>query len=197
MTEIFEFIVTNYFWILVIVLITLLSIIGSFAEKSLFETAKKEEKKKEEQTIDLSDKKMSDFFGESNKDKSMPNQNNEIGQQISTNTAINNNPDAISNSGDLVNQASIGNAINMPSQSLTSNNNIMSNLESKLSSLDKQINDMLPKKELIEEDLLEDVEDINLDIDKKPGKKKDELNLDDIKLPNIKSSKSSKKSLWN
>lgn len=211
MTEIFDFIVTNYAWILVIVLIILLSIIGSFAEKSLFDSSSKPSKTKDEdKTIDLSNKKMSDFFGGGDNTQNQINNENNIQLQPvnvdTTNQNVNSFTDntvnnvisstasnEVSNNQVLANTGSVDNNTEIKSKT---NTELMTTLESKLSSLDKQINDVLPKKELINNDMLDELDEMSIETDKKKSTKKDDLKLSDIKLPNIKSSKSKKKDLW-
>ena len=220
MTEMFDFIVTNYAWILVIVLIILLAIIGGFAEKSLFDSNSKENKSKEDdKTVDLSNMKMSDFFGTTDKGNNQINVNNEnINNNVLTNTnnmnsaviapvdngnynnasVIDNNMSGVVNNN-VINNTELTAQVNSANQNAQSNINtnlqLMTNLESKLSNLDKQINDILPKKDLINNDILDEVNDIDIEPSKIKGTKKD-LNLNDIELPSIKSTKSKKKDLW-
>lgn len=65
------------------------------------------------------------------------------------------------------------------------------------SAFDDEFNSLVPKKDILENDLLSDIQDIKLD---KPKKKKKELkdvpDLDNVELPKIRKMESSKKDVW-
>lgn len=188
MTEIINFILTNYVWILVIVLLMLLAIIGSIAEKSFFKNPNNDEKKEEEQ-IDLTNKKMSDIFGDNNtlnKEDNIESQNtNQINSANEVSTISVDNPKDVQNP-----------TVNVQNKEIISNAKLMSNLEDKLEKLDVRINEALPKRDTLDDYMLDDVDDLSIDINNIGKSKKGTTDFDDIELPNIDSKKKNKKDLW-
>ena len=77
-------------------------------------------------------------------------------------------------------------------------NDRISNIEDKLSELDKEIYGVLPKKDEFDSSILEELEDLSFDIKQNHNSKlKDEFDLDDLKLPEIKSLKDDTDDIWN
>ena len=72
---------------------------------------------------------------------------------------------------------------------------LLSNLEEKLKTLDNEINGVLPKKQLIEDNVLEDIDDLSIDFNNKLNKK-DNVDLTNIDLPDVRNTKVSKKNIW-
>ncbi len=65
------------------------------------------------------------------------------------------------------------------------------------SAFDDEFNSLIPKKDILENDLLSDIQDIKLDKTKKKKKEiKDVPDLDNVELPKIRKMESSKKDVW-
>ena len=192
MTEIINFIIVNYTWILAIVILILLAIIGGIADRTNFGEGKSniEEKKQETPNIDLSNKRMDDFF--SNEKKSDDN-NADVNKETNNNNFSSQNQTIANNN---ISQSS--NAMsNVQNEPTSSNKDIMKSLEDKLSSLDSEINSALPKKSIINNDMLEDIDDMSFE-----GKDlfndtfDNDFGTDDLDLPRIKSPKKENEDVW-
>lgn len=191
MTEIINFILSNYAWILVVVLIILLAIIGSVAEKSFFGIETKipnDGDQKKEKYNELKNKKMSDLFKNNEKYSEESTSNSKIlDNNVITNEAVNNAANKDNKQVEITNFNNIENKFEQKS--------MMSSLEDKLKDLDKEINDILPKREVLDNDFIDEFEDLSMDLDAEK-KTKDDFDLSDIELPQIKKSKTSKKNIW-
>ena len=206
-----NFVMSYYVWFLAGAILILLAIIGAYADKTNFGQGKKEENKSTDDQIDLKNIKLSDAVGNKNikddtKTDNVNMDNNKIDKNISV-SENNNNNISMPNAEDLSNKKI---DVVKESNNVSTNNsaeifkpnedNITSkslNLDEKLSKLDSAINDMLPEKELIDTSILDDVSDMDVGLDdKKLFESKDDFNLGDLKLPEIKKPKKQPKNVW-
>lgn len=190
MIEIINFIITNYTWILLIVIIILLAIIGSIADKTGFGSENNEPKKENKQMeiVDLSNKRLDDV--------------------ISTNdNTSNKQPEVIGNNETLASEQASNIQVNQTGknfeektnklETVSHSANIMKSLEDKLNTLDGEINASLPKKNIINDNILDDIEGMSFDSDNMFSKKSsDTIGVDDLELPNIKPLKKDNEDVW-
>ena len=194
MTEIMSFLISNYVWILVIVIVTLLAIIGSYANKTNFGEGTKEETEDESQKdVIIENKKLSEVLGQDS--ATLPGTdekdlNTEIKNESSASVINNNN---ISNTSSLSSDVNIKEEVELKTEN---KENLFKSIEEKLSSLDNELNTMLPKKEVIDDNILEDLEDISLDNSENNKKKIKTIKTSDIELPKIKSLKDKEEDVW-
>ena len=182
MAEVVSFLVSNYVWILVIVIITLLAIIGGYANKTNFGEGEKKEKAKNNEDINSNIQNIT--------------LNDAIGIKQETQNKQDNNIDNVETQENI-------NAVNSPTKNVeTSNNikneNIFKSIEDKLSSLDNELNSILQKKDVINDNILEDIDDMSFSNEKKSEKKVfNDIKTSDIELPEIKSLKDKDEDIWN
>ena len=212
MEVIYDFIVTNYIWILVAIVLIILAIIGSFIDKSFFgEKGKKDndDVKNGKTNSDIvpnttesaPENKLDNVLGNEKKNVvgELPQESDNKQQVVdniqkeevaNTNTANNN---TINTSVVNINNTANTNTANNDNGSV----NLMKNIEEKLSSLDNELKSSLPEKNLIDSDILDDIDELNIDETKQS---KDNLfekvKVDDIELPTIKSMKETDKDIW-
>ena len=192
MTEIFEFILSNYVWILVIVLLILLAIIGSVAEKSVFGDSNKTNElddREQKNEVVFSDKKIGDVFKQNDTIDSPTQAEMKTTSDASYNNNINFSIDNNNLSKEQTSTVADDIKTNLNGERL------LSNLEEKLKTLDNEINGVLPKKQLIEDNVLEDIDDLSIDFNNKLNKK-DNVDLTNIDLPDVRNTKVSKKNIW-
>lgn len=208
MTAIYDFIIVNYTWILIIVIIILLAIIGSYADKTNFGEGRKNqlEKPKKEKAVDLSNKKLGDIIP-NNVQSTVQNdkpqtefQSNGVGIG---NTVHNNSANNIENLSSIEEANQLSNGNSLPSDNLvqinTAENDIPKNLsiEEKLSKLDDEISSILPNKKELDESILEDLDDLIFDSKLDFKSKKNDFDFGDLSLPKIKSLKEEPEDIWN
>lgn len=194
MANVLEFIVSNYVWIMLVAIIILLAIIGSYADKTNFGQGKNIKNVSEEKfDIEKSDIKNMRLG-------TLLEPEHHILEENSRSKTKNNSSsvDIQSNQGqtlDATNQDS-----NLDHKNIETNNTLETQNESFLDSesqteqssfeenfekFDKEFDAIIPKKNLIDDELLEDIDSLSL------GKTQD-LNidnipdLDDLELPKIK-----------
>jgi len=232
MDIIIEYILSNYIWILVIAIITLLAIIGWYADKTNFGQGKQTEEEKEKSIEDLKnelgDKKLLDEISGPVETKSVEENLQEekinetdltskIEPEVSSNDSkINFDPmtgEPLDSKVGVINNEPImkfdpmtGEPIkieNKDDTQLSKQNNfevshkneiIEDNKEITIDkdefghsfdSFDKTFNEIIPKKDIMDENLLEEID--NLTFEKKQKFSLEEIpNLDDIDLPQIK-----------
>ncbi|MBR6690214.1 MAG: hypothetical protein IKL65_02665 [Bacilli bacterium] len=170
MEKIVEFIMLNYTWIVAGLIIILLAIIGSYADKTNFGQGKpKEEIKKEDTKIEK--------------------------EELQTINEVIENQAEVPIKEKTIDQ----NQIPEPQETFTQENNIETNSEPSLDSsfekFDKEFNELLPKKEIIDDELLEEIDSLSLDKTQKLNLT-DIPDLDDVELPKIKSMEPEEEDIW-
>lgn len=187
MTAILDFFMTNYAWFLAGILIILLAIIGRYADKTNFGQGNQDSKNGEDnlKTEDkLLDKKPENLIS-SQETNTVDNVQDNIEPII-----INNNNDNIEGNNDnALKNTSVENVV---SQDLE---NRQEKLEESFQKLDKEFDQVIPKKELIDNSLLDDIDSLSLDKTQKIDIS-DIPDLDDVELPDISKMKSDDGDIW-
>lgn len=233
MLDLFKYILANYTWLLIATILTLLAIIGYFAEKTNFGQGKQDdnldEENKEDKTItqkieDEENKQMlsSNIQQPNNLENNNVN-NNSINNNVSTLNAqptqpiVNPNLSTLQNvevkqNVENTNKVNGDNTLNtvVPNiNTLDSNVNkevnnstvvVSENTSSILNDkqfdkFEKEFDSVLPKKKVIDSDLLEDIDELSLDKTQK-FKLTEIPDLDDVDLPKIKDLKSTDTDIW-
>ena len=172
MNAIIDFVMANYVLILAIAIIILLAIIGSYADKTNFGQGNKNsnnEKDKEKDTQDLSHMTLNEAVS--------GNQNSEIVED--------NKEDK---SEEEIDQSKNDNNTNVEVVE-------KENLDESFDKLDQEFNEILPEKNIISGDLLEQIDDLSLDKTQKLNFN-DVPDLNDIELPEIKKLDSEEEDIW-
>ena len=196
MTDIVSIITNNLVWILVGIVVILLAIIGRYADQTNFGEGKKIIKvKKKSSKRDIIDKLAVEEKEEEPKEelkkeeKPVEKAEVDIIEEMQNNTRDNFNPDADNDS--KIDDIELAQDTLKTDEEKKKESEEMS-ADEFMKSDDLDI--LLPKKDVVTGDFLQEVEDINLDF-----KKKDILsdipNLDDVDLPNIKK-KQGKTDIW-
>lgn len=202
MEKIVEYIMMNYTWIIGGSIVILLAVIGYYADKTNFGQGYSKDKNEEsdEQLIDLSNVKLSSLVEKKETNETTLKDNNV--EEIQNQVGIENN-----NFGtDEVNQQI---QKENPSQQstvsleLNSTNDLNYNLESKtdaeekekIEKFNKEFEEILPEKSIIDEQLLDEIE--NLSFDKTQKLNLSEIpDVDDVELPKIKSMEKIDEDIW-
>lgn len=199
MNTILEYIMANYTWILCGIIIILLAIIGSYADKTNFGQGKQKNELNED------DKKLTDEVLTQNSNlevekkldtkENVEQSNQEKSKNKKSKKTIESNIDESNKektkSEDLVVEENDDNV----EQELKKEKKLK-DFEKQFEEFDQEFNEALPKKEFISEDLLDEIDGLSLD-------KTQRLNfaeipdLDDVELPKIKKLKSDKdEDIW-
>ena len=219
MQTILEYIMMNYTWIIVGSIIILLAIIGYYADTTNFGQGKtKENENKDVADINsLEGKRMEDLL-QKNKDVSNAlSGTSENNNAIVAPTIYNNNPEQNPNILNNFNY-NVGNN-NVPINQTTPNNNVVINnellqnvgninttnvnsqidainqSEANFKKFDEEFNELLPKKEIISNDLLDDINDMSFDKTQKI-QISDIQHVDDVELPKIKTLPAEEDDIW-
>ena len=181
MTFLYDFIITNYIWILITVIVILLAIIGSYADKTNFGEGKKTELEEDKKKIDLTNKKLSDFVPGSKKgEKEVAPENKNINEDINVSNA-----------------SPVQNTIEKVDTKVESGFEGQT-VEEKLANMDKEISEILPQKDEFDSSILDELEDLSFDTETDlKFKKNNSFSLDDLELPKIKSLKEDTEDVWN
>ena len=197
MQTILEYIMLNYTWFLVAAIIILLAIIGSYADKTNFGQGK--DKKEINQNTGFNQNKLlSETLKQeqpvlkSEKISEQQNENN-ITQQTA-NKIVESQKVLMNKTDDLEeNNSNLDNV-----ERLEENNSNLDNverLEEKFSEFDKEFDALLPKKDILDVELLDEINDLSLDKTQKINLT-DIPDLDDVDLPKIRSLNSIDEDIW-
>lgn len=186
MTEVLEYIVSNYTWIIIGIIIILLAIIGSYADKTNFGQGKSKDKKEDldSDTISVND------FEYQTLDNNMQEDNNNKEEEKSDDALEHNDAQTsktINNIDEKSNDENVSNEDHAETQSNTDQvgqNETQETFEEKFDKFDKEFNSVLPEKNVINGDLLEDIDSLSLE--KADFTSSEIPDLDDIELPKIK-----------
>lgn len=211
MESILEYIMTNYIWFLCGGIVILLAIIGSYADKTNFGQGKQNEKnitKDEEINLKelenkgigtLADQKQDiieeerDLSSQKEDIIEEPIQLQNVTQEQSTkNIEINNEV--------LQQQENVSNVENSSQQIVSEENEVVPkppkiDFEHKFDEFDKEFEELIPHKEIINGELLEDIESLSLEKTQKIDLS-EIPDLDDVELPKIKSLEPQHQDIW-
>lgn len=184
MQTILEYIMLNYIWIIVGSIIILLAVIGYYADKTNFGQGKTIETENDN-IIDIASlhgKRMEDLF----------EHNGDVSNKLSlnpenTNASINLTPSNNINTSQ--------NIENMNFENMNSQIDSLNQSEENFEKFDKEFNELLPKKEIIDGDLLDEVNNLSFDKTQKI-QISDILNVDDVELPEIKTLPIEEEDIW-
>lgn len=188
-----EYVVSNYTWLLSGTIIILLAIIGSYADKTNFGQGKsKETRNVGTGDLDLPQKKtLSDYF---KKDESGELEKNS--EDFLNSTLPDGMKNNVSKRKDIDNFNHEFNEIPLDKiKDDTSKNERYQDFESNFQSFDQEFNEILPEKDIIDDDLLNDIDDLSFDKTQKINIG-DIPDLDDVELPEIKAVKSDDENIW-
>lgn len=184
MQTILEYIMLNYTWFLGAAIIILLAIIGSYADKTNFGQGK--DKKEINQNTGFNQNKL---LSETLKQEQPVLKSEKISKQENENTITQQTANEIVESQKaLVNKT----------DNLEENNSNLDNverLEEKFSEFDKEFDALLPKKDILDVELLDEINDLSLDKTQKINLT-DIPDLDDVDLPKIRSLNSIDEDIW-
>ena len=187
MNTILEYIVSNYTWILCGIIIILLAIIGSYADKTNFGQGKQNKSSEEDENLPT-DVKLNEFINiqtQKDDDKQEEN-NNTIADDSKTENFkdIKTDNSKIDNLGDV--SFEVQDLKTKPQKSF----------EDQFEQFNEEFNETLPEKEVISEDLLDEIDSLSLDKTQKLNFD-DIPDLDDVELPEIRNLKSNKdEDIW-
>lgn len=180
MKEVLEYIMANYTWFLGGAIIILLAIIGSYADKTNFGQGKQKEDNLNNDNINndnifLNKEEISD------KDK-MPTE--ELNEDVTKSTE-----EVIQD--DITQNTSEENT----SKNSDSKKSLEYKIDDKFDEFDEEFNQIVPEKEIIDGDLLDEIEGLSLDKTQKMNLK-DLPNFGDVELPEIKGLEPEDEDIW-
>ena len=194
MTDITSFVTDNLVWILVGIVVILLAIIGRYADKTNFGEGKKIVKvKKKKGKRDIIEELEVQSKEEPIQEQKDVKEENDIIAEMQNNTRDNFNPDAneeqketeeLKLDENVVESEEIKEEKKKESEEMSSDEFMKSD----------DLDILLPKKDIVTGDFLQEVEDMNLDF-KKKDLFSDIPDLDDVDLPTIKKKKT-KTDIW-
>ena len=190
MESILEYIMLNYTWFLGGSIVIILAIIGSYADKTNFGQGNKKEELNTRENSNFNEQVTLKEYLESQKTV----------EQTPTNEIENMNPVETQqtettniNGENQAKEITSVNAVETQQPEVTNVNEENSNNQSQtiiaeenFEKFDKEFNELLPKKEIVDGDLLNEIENLSLDRTQKI-KLTDIPDLDDVELPKIKS----------
>lgn len=177
MKSFLEYIMLNYTWFLGGAIIILLAIIGSYADKTNFGQGKDNNRQKEE-----------DFVDDTNIEIENPIEN--INESV-----IEEEPKILNKEDTEINTIIDEPILEPVEETPEIENNVLEKLDEKFEIFDKEFNEFLPEKEIINDDLLDEIENLSLDKTQKLSLS-DIPDLDDVELPRIKNLKSQDEDIW-
>ena len=190
MKSVLEYIMLNYTWFLVGAIIILLAIIGSYADKTNFGQGKQKEEKDEDSIKDnidkkaLENKRMEDMIEVSKHDAPVSEKTISVTSMPLDTNVQSQNTVSLNNNGISQNIESINTEIKA-----------LENSEEKFEKFEKEFNELLPKKEIINDELLDEIDNLSLDKTQKIDLS-DIPDLDDVELPKIKSLQPEEEDIW-
>ncbi len=210
MIEIMEYIKSNYTWILIVSIIILLAIIGSYADKTNFGQGRKnqnEDDKNDNKLInDISNKKIGDLLNnyDNKNDSKLAVNNSNLEPKINNDIKKQTNNSSIDNIKKQTNNSSIDNIKNNDTVNIleeqnyqnTIDENTDSNFEESFNNFDREFDNIVPKKKVIEDDLLEDIEGLSFDNPEKKFSIDPIPDFDDVELPKIKEVPVKEQDIW-
>lgn len=191
MQTLLDYIMSNYIWIIAGSIIILLAIIGYYADKTNFGQGKTQEKDSND-NVDiksLEGKRMEDLLEHN---EGMVN-NSEINTESDDISIHNNQMDSTMPNNNLQNDT-----VSVESKNFLTESNQINSLnesEENFEKFNKEFNELLPKKEIIDDELLDEIENLSFDKTQKIDLS-DIQDLDDVELPTIKPLKTEEEDIW-
>lgn len=208
MSDIVQYLMNNYIWILSIIIVILLAIIGYFADKTNFGQGSLNENKEDPQTIDEQPKEISterteNITIEPLDSKIETAEGLETSEQKDNFNEEENEKDENSKeekATSLDAYPSLSNDVKQPLDSFITpiekiKQTTIEPSQSRDIDVDQEFNEAIPVKSLIDDDLISDIDNLKLDDN---SKKESEIpDLDDIELPKIQSLSNNKdEDIW-
>lgn len=203
MTKILEYIMLNYTWFLGGMIIILLAIIGSYADKTNFGQGKEKESNKKTEDLIIPNKGLDDYARElSDKEHSISQENPEIlnNQKEDLSKLEGNDTNLLETDNSSINETD-NSSIN-ETEKIESEENIHeledaheNDFEKDFDKFTEEFNATLPKKDIMDGELLDDIDSLSLDKTKE-FKFSDIPNLDDVELPEIKQLTPEEEDIW-
>lgn len=201
MTSILDFFEIYGSWIAVGAVIIVLAIIGRYADKTNFGQKEKNKSSKDnvmDNQKDINTEEKEDFLDEYkiNKNTSDVDEKNlEFNEVNSINNDnlldLDNTPNEIEQIVDTIEEKKSDEAI----QDVNINKETKNTFDEQYNALNEEINFLLPKKDIIDEDLLDDINNLSLDKTQKINIS-DIPDLDDVDLPEIKNLNEQDDNIW-
>lgn len=194
MTEILEYISLNYTWFLIGAIIILLAIIGSYADKTNFGQGKDKlnlddtPNKDLEESLDLLDNVVDNNLNLNAQNEVKSNDENKESEVQGSNINNNTNNDINNNNIEQTEKDVVSNETEIE-------NNHLDDFEESFNKFDQEFNALMPKKDIIDVELLDDIDSLSLDKTQKFNIR-DIPDLDDVELPKIKDFKTDEKNIW-
>lgn len=220
MINILEYISTNYTLFLLGAITILLAIIGSYADKTNFGQGKKnlDNSKKEDINKEILNMRITDVIGPQNEEKNenvedikstekvenLETAGSDVPTLVDTNHGISNpakeNNDVTKEESNQKNDTELKEEKKESQENTVNNgaedNSTNENLDEQFEKLDEMFDEVLPKKEIVSGDLLDEVNSISLD-NKIQDKSFDAIpSLDNFELPEIKDLKTTDDDIW-
>lgn len=190
MQIVLEYIMLNYAWLLLGSIIILLAIIGYYADKTNFGQGKIKDENIDTNKIDkklLEGKRLEDLLGNNKDNIEEPSTN----LQEESLEIANNNLEAWDNETLYNNE----NNISLPEKQINKDINTLEQTEKKFEKFDEEFNQLLPEKNIIDDELLDEINNLSLDKTQKINLS-DIPNLDDVDLPKIKPLQIEEEDIW-
>lgn len=195
MTKILEYIMLNYTWFLGGMIIILLAIIGSYADKTNFGQGKEKESNKKTEDLIIPNKGLDDYARElSDKEHSISQENPEIlnNQKEDLSKLEVNDTNLLETDNSSINETEKSE----PEENIHEHENAHENdFEKDFDKFTEEFNATLPKKDIMDEELLDDIDSLSLDKTKE-FKSSDIPDLDDVELPKIKQLTPEEEDIW-
>ena len=189
MQIVLEYIMLNYTWLLLGSIIILLAIIGYYADKTNFGQGMQKDENIDKNEIDkklLEGKRLEDLIGnkKDNIEESSKNLQEEP-LEILANVLEMGNNEVLYNNDD----------ISIPEQQVNNDIITLEQTEKNFEKFDQEFNQLLPEKDIIDDELLDEINNLSLDKTQKINLS-DIPDLDDVDLPKIKPLKIEEEDIW-
>lgn len=185
MESVLEYITLNYTWFLVGLIIILLAIIGYYADKTNFGQGKTEEEDEKNQNLENIKIQNNEEKQETEKKELEQTVESEPTKEVQPKVNVVAKEDKVTEKKDVV--------VEYKKAAETKNKKV--DLDETFKKLDKEFDELLPKKEIIDDELLDEIDSLSLDKTQKLNLT-DIPDLDDLDLPKIKSLKSIDEDIW-
>ncbi len=193
MAKVLEYIMSNYIWFLGGAIIILLAIIGSYADKTNFGQGDKKEKKKPEILKDFNEKNIEEDNTMVSKD--IKDINNDAKSEL--NKSIVDESNEQNQNVEPTKEDPVKAKVNKDNSNkeLDEADKSEDVFENNFDKFNEEFNAILPKKEIISEELLDDIDNLSIESETKINSN-DIPELSDVELPEIKELKSEDEDIW-
>ena len=184
-----EYIQANYTWFILGLIIILLAIIGSYADKTNFGQGKQDDDTEDDfKDLNIENKRINDLVSDVNKnnktekkevEKTSKHKNSKKEESVEKTNVEKNNKEETKED----------------KKSEKTEKNLDDSFEEQFKNFDDEFNSIIPKKDLLNEELLDDIDNLSLDKTQK-FKFTDIPDLDDVDLPEIKKINQKQEDIW-